>query len=86
MPKRLVRWLGYAGGTLVALLIVAVCAIYAWSGPRFVRKYTLPPERAEVTHDSAMTARGRPLATAVLDCTGTLFPYTTLFRSRKSVV
>jgi cytochrome c553 len=70
MLKRLVRWLAYAGAGLVALLLVAACVVYAWSSLRFVRKYTLPPERAEVTNDSVQVARGQHLATAVLGCTG----------------
>lgn len=70
MLKRLARWLGYAGGGLVAILIVVACVVYAWSSLRFVRKYAAPAEHVELRPDTALVARGHHLATAVLGCVG----------------
>lgn len=58
MLKRLERWLGYAGGGLVAVLIAVDCVVYAWSSLRFVRGYAIPAEHTEFRPDTALGARG----------------------------
>ncbi|MGE5733119.1 MAG: c-type cytochrome [Gemmatimonas sp.] len=69
------RWLkriGYAVGALVALVIVAVAAVYAISELRFRKTYSVPDEHIAVSDDSATLARGAHLAASVgcADCHG----------------
>lgn len=68
--KRLWRWLAYAGGGVVAVILVATAVVYVWSGIRFAKTYRIRAETGEVATDSALVTRGRHLATAVLDCSG----------------
>ena len=70
MLKRLARWLGYAGGGFVAVLIAVACVVYAWTSLRFVHTYAIPAEHLELRPDTALVARGQHLATAVLGCAG----------------
>jgi hypothetical protein len=58
------RWakrIGYAFGGLVALVIVAIGAVYALSEMRFRRTYSVPDEHVAVSDDSATLARGAHL-------------------------
>lgn len=69
------RWLkrvGYALGGLVALVVIAVAAVYALSEMRFRRTYTVPAEQIAVSDDSATLARGAHLVASVgcADCHG----------------
>ena len=62
------RWLkriGYAVGTLVGLVVVAVGVVYALSELRFRRLYSVPAEHIAVSDDSATLARGAHLAASV---------------------
>ena len=68
--KRIGRWLAYAGGGVIALILVATAIVYAWSGIRFAKQYSIPAEKGDVATDSALVTRGKHLVTAVLDCGG----------------
>ena len=65
------RWLkriGYAVGALVALVIIALCAVYAISEMRFRRTYTVAAEQIPVSSDSAVIARGQHIVSAIAGC------------------
>ena len=57
MP-RWVKRTGYVLGSILALVVVAVGAVYALSEIRFRRQYSFPPEQVAVSADSAVIARG----------------------------
>jgi mono/diheme cytochrome c family protein len=62
------RWLkriGYAVGTLVGLVVIAVAVVYALSELRFRKTYNVPAEHIAVSDDSATLARGAHLAASV---------------------
>jgi mono/diheme cytochrome c family protein len=62
------RWLkriGYAVGTLVGLVVIALAVVYALSELRFRRTYSVPAEHIAVSDDSATLARGAHLAASV---------------------
>jgi mono/diheme cytochrome c family protein len=65
------RWLkriGYTLGAVVALLLVAVGAVYAVSESRFRRTYDVTGEPLTASTDSATLARGEHLVSAVAGC------------------
>ena len=65
------RWLkriGYGVGAIVALVLVALGAVYTLSEVRFRRTYTVPAEQVAVSTDSAVIARGEHIATAIAGC------------------
>jgi mono/diheme cytochrome c family protein len=65
------RWLkriGYGVGAIVALVLVALGAVYTLSEVRFRRTYTVPAEQVAASTDSAVVARGEHIATAIAGC------------------
>jgi mono/diheme cytochrome c family protein len=65
------RWLkrtGYVLGSIIAIVVVAVGAVYALSEFRFLRQYSIPAEQVAVSTDSAVVARGAHLVAAVAGC------------------
>jgi mono/diheme cytochrome c family protein len=64
------RRIGYTLGAVVALLLVAVGAVYAVSESRFRRTYDVTGEALTATNDSATLARGEHLVTAITGCVG----------------
>lgn len=60
--------IAYVVGTLVVLVLVSVCTVYAMSEVRFRRTYSVASEAIMVADDSATLARGQHIATAVAGC------------------
>lgn len=60
--KRVLKWIGIALGSLLALALVAVGALYALSGRKLSRKHEVASEPAlTIPSDSATVARGAHL-------------------------
>lgn len=66
--KRLLKWLGYVVGILVALLVVAVGVVYAVSSSKFSKSYPTAAESVTIPTDPASVARGKHLAEAIGKC------------------
>ncbi|MGH7620481.1 MAG: c-type cytochrome [Gemmatimonadaceae bacterium] len=66
--SRWIKRIGYTLGGLVALALVALCAVYALSEWRFRRSYTVRPEQVAVSTDSAVIARGEHVVSAIAGC------------------
>lgn len=65
------RWIkrtGYVLGAIVALVLVAVGAVYLLSEMRFRRQYSVPAEQVAVSTDSAVLARGEHIVSAIAGC------------------
>lgn len=67
--NRALRWLGYVLGTLGAIAIVAVAAIWVVSGRKLNRRHEVPVEHITVPSDSVSVARGGHLV-GILGCRG----------------
>lgn len=67
MPRWL-RWIGYGLATAVALLALAVIAVYVVTGRRFAERHEIAGRPIPAATDSAALARGRHLADAVGKC------------------
>jgi cytochrome c553 len=65
---RWLRWLGYGLGTVAALLVLAVGALYAYTSTRIGRTYRIPEVSVRAATDSASLARGRHLVDAITKC------------------
>jgi len=72
--KRLLKWIGYTVGGLVAIIVVALAAVYVLSSRRMSKTY--PPTQAAadaeamtIASDSATVSRGHHLVIAVAKCT-----------------
>ena len=72
--KRLLKWIGYTVGGLVAIIAVALAAVYVLSSRRMSKTY--PPTQAAadaeamtIASDSATVSRGHHLVIAVAKCT-----------------
>lgn len=68
--KRLLRWTGRALSGLLALIVVALAAIYGVTQYRLVRTYDVPAVALAIRDDSATIARGQHIATirGCVDC------------------
>ena len=69
MARRIFRWLGYAVAGIIALVVVAVGAVYGISSARISKRYDVKPAPLAIPSDSATITRGRHLAEARLGCT-----------------
>jgi cytochrome c553 len=67
--KTLLRRLALAAGALIALVIVAACAVYFMSERHLTRRYALAAESIPIPTDSISIARGQHLANALAKCT-----------------
>jgi mono/diheme cytochrome c family protein len=67
--SRLLRWIGYAVGTLAAIVVVAVAVVWVVSERRISSRRVVPVEHIAVSRDSATLARGNHLV-AILGCSG----------------
>ncbi|HTE46780.1 MAG TPA: cytochrome c [Gemmatimonadaceae bacterium] len=61
--------IGYVFGAVVALVVIAVSAVYGMSEMRFRRTYSVPMATVAVSDDSATLARGQHITTAISGCT-----------------
>ena len=68
MTRRILTWLGYGLGGVVALLLVAVIAVYLLSERRGKKQYAITPKPLVIPSDSASLARGAHLANAIGKC------------------
>jgi cytochrome c553 len=71
--KGWLKWVGYGAGGLVALLLVAACAVFGFSEARYRKQYAVAPAAIAIPTDSLAIARGNHLAhstAACIDCHG----------------
>lgn len=66
--RRLLRWTGYALAAVVALVVLAVTAVYAVTGRHMDRRYTIPATEVTAATDSAEIARGEHIVGAIAKC------------------
>jgi len=66
--SRWIKRIGLTIGAVIALICIAVGAVYALSESRFRRTYSVPPESVATSADSAVLARGEHMVTAVAGC------------------
>jgi mono/diheme cytochrome c family protein len=67
--KRLLKWVGYIVGGIVALILIFVGVIYAITSTRMAKTYPTQVETVAVSTDPAAIERGRHLVDAVGKCT-----------------
>lgn len=67
---KVLRWLGWAVGVGMLLIVAVVLTLYIASGRHFNRQYTVTPQPVAIPTDSAAVERGRHLASAITKCTG----------------
>jgi cytochrome c553 len=68
--KKIVRYAAWTVGALVAVLLVAAAALYAYTGWHISRKWSVAGHALAIPTDSLAIARGRHVATAISRCTG----------------
>jgi mono/diheme cytochrome c family protein len=68
LARRILRWIGYALGSLVALVIVAAIAIFALSEARVRKVYDTQPVPVQAATDLASVERGKHLVVNLLAC------------------
>src|SRR5438067_6911780 len=68
--SRLLRWVGIVVGALIALVVIALGALWGASGWKLNRQFSVPTESVAVSTDPAMVARGQHLAFAITKCMG----------------
>lgn len=68
--KKVLRWIGIALGSLVALLVVAAVVLYILGSARINRTYDIQPEAIAIPTDAAAIARGKHLVEALTFCGG----------------
>lgn len=68
--KGLLRKLAYAATGLVALVVVAVLAVYAFSEVRLRKQFAVAAKPLAIPTDSAALARGAHLAQSIAGCIG----------------
>jgi cytochrome c553 len=66
--RALVKWSGIVLGTILGLIVVALCVLYVESGARLHQHYAVRVAPLAIPHDSAAIARGSHLAHAVAGC------------------
>jgi len=67
--KRVLKWVGYVIGGLLAIVVVALAAVYAKSSSRMSKSYPLDATAVVIPTDSASIERGHHLVLAVGKCT-----------------
>lgn len=68
--RSVLKWIGRILGLIVALIVVAVAAVYIISTSRINATYDVTPADIEIPDDAESVARGEHLVTSVVDCTG----------------
>jgi mono/diheme cytochrome c family protein len=66
--RRILTWIGYGLGGVVALLVVAAIAIYALSERRGHKQYAIAPKALAIPTDSVSIARGGHIVRAIGKC------------------
>lgn len=67
--KRLLKWIGYILGGIVAVIVVFLVVIYVVTSTRMGKTYPTKVETVAIPSDPAALERGRHLAVAVGKCT-----------------
>jgi mono/diheme cytochrome c family protein len=70
LGSRIVRWVGIVVGALVALVVIAIGALWGASSMKLNRQFTVPTENVAVSTDPAVIQRGQHLAFAITKCMG----------------
>ena len=68
--RQFVRYAAWTVGALVAVLLVAAVALYAYTERHITRKWSVAGHALAMPTDSLTIARGRHVATAISRCTG----------------
>ena len=70
--RAVVRWVGRVAAGLLALIVIAIAAVYGITGRRFAAHFTVPEHNIVVASDSATIARGEHIATirGCVECHG----------------
>ena len=66
--RRILKWLAIVFGGLVAILLIALVALFFIGSRRVSRTYTISPHPIEIPSDAAALERGQHLVTAFGDC------------------
>ena len=66
--KRLLKWVGYVLGGIVAIVLLIIAGVYAVSGQRINKRYPTKVETVAVPGDSVSIERGHHLVFAVGRC------------------
>lgn len=73
MLKKVLKWIGFILGGLVALVVLAAIIVFIIGGSKIGRVYNIPQETLTVPTDTEAIARGEVLAN-VSGCTGCHLP------------
>lgn len=68
--KRVLKWVGYIVGGIVAVVILFIAGVYVVTSSRMGKTYPTQVEAISVPTDPAAIERGRHLTQAVGKCTG----------------
>jgi len=68
--KKILKWIGIALGSLVALLVVAAVVLYILGSARVNKTFDIQPEAIPIPTDEASIARGQHLVEALTFCGG----------------
>jgi mono/diheme cytochrome c family protein len=66
--RKVLKWLGYLAGGVVALLLVSLGVVYAISESKLGTIYTIDVGHVSVPNDPMAIERGKHLATAIMKC------------------
>jgi mono/diheme cytochrome c family protein len=67
---RVLKWIGYILGGLVAIIVIALGVFYFMSEQKLSNNFTVTPDAITVPADEASIARGEHLVHAVAECVG----------------
>jgi len=67
--KRVLKWVGYVVGGLVAVIVLCISVVYVVTSSRMGKTYPTEAEAVAIPTDPAAIERGRHLAVAVGKCT-----------------
>jgi mono/diheme cytochrome c family protein len=66
--KKVLKYVGIALGSLVALLLLAVGGLYAWTGSQLAKKVEVAEHPFVAPRDSASAVRGEHLVRSIVKC------------------
>lgn len=67
---KVLKWIGYILGGLIAIIVVALVVFYFMSEQKLSNNFMLTPDAVTVPSDEASIARGQHLAESQADCVG----------------